>query len=88
MLLSVADVRCGRKERIRKEEACTCGLLLAYVKGKAYGFSLIPLISLISLVRLHHYLLTVAKVYIALLGILYLAALQIVVDVRLLTLDP
>ena len=82
MLLSVADVRCGRKERIRKEEACTCGLLLAYVKGKAYGFSLI------SLVRLHHYLLSVEDVDVALHGIGDFAALQIVVDVRLLTLDP
>ena len=64
-----------------KKKPARCGLLLAYVKGKAYGLSLIPLISLISLVRLHHYLLAVEDVDVALHGIGYLAALQVVVDI-------
>lgn len=66
--MSAADERSAYE----KKKPARCGLLLAYVKGKAYGFSLIPLISL---VRLHHYLLSVEDVDVALLGILYLAAL-------------
>ena len=70
--MSVADERSAYE----KKKPVRCGLLPAYVnayvKGKAYGFSLIPLISL---VRLHHYLLSVEDVDVALLGILYLAAL-------------
>ncbi len=79
--MSAADERSAYE----KKKPARCGLLLAYVKGKAYGFSLIPLISL---VRLHHYLLSVEDVDVALHGIGDFAALQIVVDVRLLTLDP
>ena len=67
--MSVADERSAYE----KKKPVRCGLLPAYVnayvKGKAYGFSLI------SLVRLHHYLLSVEDVDVALLGILYLAAL-------------